>query len=107
MVNVGHTITAFLDSRYTEEGTGAGIAPADLQSVSGRGMSVLTAAVSTAREFQPPRVIRPRTVRIQYDAKVSDVQKIERYLRRPGMGGSEAGRYTFNWFLKNEVGEDT
>jgi hypothetical protein len=69
-------------------------------------MSVLTAAVAQARSFTRPKVVRPRTIRIQYDALVANVQKIETYLRRPGMGGSEVGRYTFNWFLKNEIGED-
>jgi hypothetical protein len=106
MVTVGRVITGFLDSRYTEEGAGAGIAPTELQDVSGKAMSVLTAAVSQARTFTKPRVVRPRTIKIQYDALVNNVQKIETYLRRPGLGGSEVGRYTFNWFLKNEIGED-
>jgi hypothetical protein len=55
MVKVGHIIISFLDSRYSEEGAAAGIAPSELQNVSGRGMSVLTAAVSTTRELNLPR----------------------------------------------------
>jgi hypothetical protein len=106
MVTVGRVITGFLDSRYTEEGAGAGIAPAELQDASGRAMNVLTAAVAPARSFTRPRVVRPTTIKIQYEALFAYVQKIEAYLRRPGMGGSEVGGYTFNWFLKNEVGED-
>ena len=47
MVTVGRVITGFLDSRYSDDG--AGIAPAELQSASERGISVLTAAVSTNR----------------------------------------------------------
>jgi hypothetical protein len=105
MVKVGHVITGFLDRRYSEDG--AGIAPSELASASGKGVSVLTAAASTqTREFRFPKTVRPRTIRIQYEAKVVDMQTIEAYLRRPGMGGSEVGRYTFNWFLKNVVGED-
>jgi hypothetical protein len=106
MVTVGRVITGFLDSRYTDEGAGVGIAPTELQDASGNAMSVLTAAVSQARSFTRPSVVRPPTIKIQYDALVTNVQKIETYLRRPGMGGSEVGRYTFNWFLKNEVGEN-
>jgi hypothetical protein len=104
MVKVGRIITGFLDSRYSEEGSA--IAPSDLQGVSGRGISVLSAAVSNARDFKTPTRPAAKTVKIQYDAKTSDVMRIETYLRRPGMGGSEVGRYTFNHFLKNEVGED-
>ncbi len=104
MVKVGRVITGLLDGRYTDEGTN--VAPADLQSVSGRGISVLTAAVSAAREFRPPKAQPPATMKIQYDAKRSDVRKIEAYLRKPGMGGSEVGRYTFSHFLENQVGEN-
>ncbi len=64
MVTVGRVITGFLDSRYTEEGAGAGIAPTELQDASGKAMSVLNAAVSQARTFTRPRVVRPRTIKI-------------------------------------------
>jgi hypothetical protein len=105
MVKVGHVITSLLDRRYGE--SERSIAPSELRSVSGTGVDFLTAAASTkAKTFRPPGVSRPRTMRIQYEANRADVQKIETYLRRPGMGGSEIGRYTFNWFLKNVVGED-
>jgi hypothetical protein len=103
MVTVGRAIVSFLDRRYTEDD--ARITPNDLQDVSGPGISVFTAAVSNERKFQPPKTIRPKTLKIQYDAKVDDVRRIEKYLRRPSMGGSEVGRYTFRHFLKNEVGE--
>lgn len=104
MVKVGRVITGFLDGRYTDEGTS--VASADLQSVSGRSMSVLTAAVSAPKEFRPPKATPPSTMKIQYDARRADVRKIETFLRRPGMGGSEVGRYTFTHFLKNQIGED-
>jgi hypothetical protein len=104
MIKVGHVITSLLDRRYSEDGQS--IAPAELRSISGAGMNVLTAAASTkSRQFRPPKAARPKTIKVQYDASVADVQKIETYLRRPGMGGSEVGRYTFNWFLKNVIGE--
>jgi len=104
MVRIGRVITEFLDHRYSDEGTR--IAPSELQDASGAGVSVLTAAVARARTFKPPIRPAPRTVKIQYDAKTDDVGKIITYLRRPSMSGSEVGRYTFNHFLKNEVGGD-
>jgi len=101
MVTVGRIITGFLDKRYTGEGTE--IAPSELQDASGGKVSVLAAAVAKPRAFKPPTTPAPKEIRIQYSAKVDDVRRIESYLRQPGMGGSEVGRYTFNYFLKNEV----
>jgi hypothetical protein len=101
MVKVGRVMTGFLDRRYTDEGTE--FAPSQLQDASGSKVSVLAAAVAKPRTFKPPTKPGPKTTKIQYSARVSDVRKIEAFLRRPGMGGSEVGRYTFNYFLKNEI----
>jgi hypothetical protein len=102
MVTVGRIITGFLDKRYTEDGTE--IAPSELQKVSGEPVKMLVAAAAKQRTFYPPATRGSKTTKIQYSADVSDVKRIETYLRRPGMGGSEVGRFTFQHFLKNEVG---
>jgi hypothetical protein len=102
MVSVGRIITGFLDRRYTEDGTE--VASSALQSAAGTPVKMLTAAVAQQRTFNPPRASSAKTTRIQYSADVADIKKIESYLRRPGMGGSEVGRYTFQHYLKNEVG---
>jgi hypothetical protein len=70
-------------------------------------VGLLQAAVARERTFAVPKKPAPKEIRIQYSAKLSDIQKIANYLRRPGMGGSEVGRYTFNYFLKNEVGGES
>jgi hypothetical protein len=101
MIKVGRVIVGFLDRRYTGDGTE--IAPSELQDASGGRVSVLAAAVAEARVFRAPTKPSPRTKKIQYDAKIDDIKKIETYLRKPGMGGSKVGLYTFNHFLKNEV----
>jgi hypothetical protein len=103
MVTVGRAVVSFLDSRYTEEGTE--VPSTDLQDVAGPRMSVIAAAVSERRSFVPPKRPPPATTKIQYEAKIGDVKRIEDYLKRPGMGGSAIGRHTFNYFLRNEVGE--
>jgi hypothetical protein len=103
MVKVGRVVTTFLDKRYTEVGTE--ITPADLQDAARGRVNVLSAAVAPARTFTPPPKPKQNVVKIQYNAKVEDIKKIETYLRKPGIGGSEVGRYTFKYFLKNEVGE--
>jgi hypothetical protein len=104
MVKVGRVIINFLDKRYTEDGTE--ITPSDLQDASQGTVSVLTAAVAKERTFAPPKKPPPKEIRVQYLAKVRDIEKIESHLRRPGMGGSKVGRYTFDYFLKNEVRGD-
>lgn len=102
MTAVGRVVVSFLDSRYGDEGTE--VASADLQEAAGSRVSVISAAASEKRAFQPPKRPRPVTVRIQYDAKVEDISRVEEYLGRPGMGGAEVGRHTFHHFLRNEVG---
>lgn len=104
MVAVGRVVIGFLDGRYTEEGTE--VAPADLQKASGKSVSVVEAAVATARTFHPPKAAANSTTTIQYKAKDIDIKKIASYLRKPSLGGSAVGRYTFQHFLKNEAGGD-
>jgi hypothetical protein len=103
MISVGLVITRFLDRRYTDDGTE--IAPSEMQSVSGAPVKMLTAAVARQKTFKPPPAGSSKTVKIQYDANKADINRIATHLRRPGLGGSEVGRYTFNHYLKNEVGD--
>jgi hypothetical protein len=102
MVTVGRIITGFLDKRYTEDGTE--IAPFELQSVSGDPVKMLVAAAAKQRTFKLPAPRSSETTKIQYSVDVGDIKRIETHLRRPGMGGSEVGRFTFQYYLKNEVG---
>jgi Histidine kinase-, DNA gyrase B-, and HSP90-like ATPase len=107
MVSVGREIISFLDGRYGDEGTD--IPSEDLQEASGGGarVNVIAAAASTQQlTFNVPKRKPPEKIRIQYDVNVSELKKIEGYLKRPGAGGSEVGRHTFYHFLRNEVGED-
>jgi len=101
MVAVARPIISYLDRRYTLEGTQ--LDPEQLQEASGSTVSVLAAAASERKTFSAPVMKKQAKKTIQYQAKLEDVERIERYLRRPGMGGSAVGRYTFNFFLENEV----
>lgn len=104
MVTTGRVVIGFLDKRYGDEGTE--IATADVQGAAGEKVSVFSAAVARARVFKPPQAPTQRKTKIQYEARTEDIKKIASYLRKPSMGGSAVGRYTFNYFLKNEVGGD-
>jgi len=105
MVAVGKLVVSFLDGRYTDEGTE--VASEDLRTATGQKMSVLSAAVAPKRGFKaPPPSKAPTTIRIQYDALVPEVKKIVTFLKRPGMSGSDVGRHTFSYFLRNHVEDE-
>jgi hypothetical protein len=104
MIAVGRSVVSYLDGRYTDEGSE--ISSKDLQEAAGgKSVSVLSAAVSQKRSFEAPKTPKPTTTKIQYDAKIKEVDRIKAYLKRPSMSGVEVGRYTFDYFLRNEVGE--
>ncbi len=104
MATVGRVVVSFLDGRYTDEGSDA--SSKEIRNATGNGMSVLSAAVAEKRAFITPRAgAASSTTRIQYDAKVAEVTRIAKYLKRPSMSGSEVGRHTFSHFLRNEVDE--
>ncbi len=104
MTTVGRIVVSFLDSRYTDEGTE--VASADLQQAAGERVNIISASVSQKQSFKPPKRPPPENMKIQYNAKIADVRRIESYLGSPGMGGSAVGRHTFNHFLRNEAGEE-
>lgn len=104
MVAVGRPVVTFLDRRYTDEGTT--IESKELTEVSKGQMSALAASSGGKTTFSVPKKQPKLTTRIQYDARIADVERVAEYLSNPGMSGSDVGRHTFNFFLRNEVGED-
>lgn len=104
MTAIGRIVVSYLDGRYTDEGSE--IASKELQEATGSAsVSVLSAAVAQKRSFEIPKAPAPTTTKIQYDAKIQDIKRIKNYLKRSSMSGSDVGRHTFDYFLRNEVGE--
>ena len=105
MVYVGKSVTAFLDSRYTDEGTE--IAQKELANVAKGSIDVLSIPVNTKKTFEipKPRLVNTTTT-IQFSAKINEVREIKNYFSESSMSNSEVGRRTFYFFLENEVGED-
>ena len=104
MAALGRGVVSFLDNRYTDEGTA--VASKDLESTTQEPTSVLKAAVAQKRTFEAPKPkTGPQTTRIQFDAQVNQVKSIAKFLKRPSMSGSDVGRHTFSYFLRNQVGE--
>lgn len=104
MTAVGRTVISFLDGRYTEAGTE--VPPSELKSATGDSVSVMSASVTPNRQFSPPKYAPPETVSVQYQAKVSDLKCIRKYLGRSNMSATEIGKHTFNHFLRNEIEEE-
>lgn len=104
MVNAAKAIVNFLDSRYTESGTE--VHSDELNEARRGSVNPLASSSATPRKFEPPALKTDPTMQIQYNAKVADVKRIGKHLRRPGMSGSEVGRHTLDFFLRNEVGDE-
>lgn len=104
MVNTAKAIINFLDSRYTE--TGTDVDSEELKEARGGSVNPLASSSAKPRKFKPPAPKKNPTMRIQYDAKKADVGRIIKHLRKPGMSGSEVGRHTLYFFLRNEVGDE-
>ena len=104
MVDTAKAIVNFLDSRYSESGTE--VDSDELKEARGGSVNPLASSGATPRRFKPPAPKIDPTMRIQYEAKRADVGRITKHLRKPGMSGSEVGRHTLNFFLRNEVGDE-
>ena len=104
MIVVGRSVISFLDSRYTDEGTE--IAQKELAEATKDRIDPMKASVAGKKTFAQPEKPPKTEIRIQYDAQIKDVRRVSEYLLRPEMSGSDVGRHTFNFFLRNEVGED-
>jgi hypothetical protein len=116
MAGIAKPVLTFLNelypSRSDEDSEGAGtedddasagravaesVKPADFRTLM-RGPASSTFAVK-------PQPYRKTTTRVQFDAELTDLERIRRRIRRPGLSASSVGRYTFEHFLKTECPE--
>lgn len=104
MIAVGRPVVSFLDSRYSEDGTS--IDMKELSEASQGKISAMQVSTSKKATFVTPKRPAKVTTRIQFDAKNDDIEAITNFLMKPSMSGSDVGRHTFHYFLKNEVGDD-
>lgn len=104
MVNTAKAIVNFLDSRYTESGTE--VDSDELKEARGGSVNPLASSAAKPRKFKPPAPKDDPTMQIQYEARRADVGRIRKHLRKPRMSGSEVGRHTLDFFLRNEVADE-
>ncbi len=51
---------------------------------------------------EPKNELKKTTVRVRYEAKIVDVEKIRKHLRKSRMGATKIGEHTFDYFLRQE-----
>ncbi|HTV49193.1 MAG TPA: ATP-binding protein [Phycisphaerae bacterium] len=57
-----------------------------------------------SRSFNPEKLPRKQktTASVRYNVNLTDLEKVREHLRRPSMPPKDIGRYTFDYFLKQE-----
>jgi hypothetical protein len=106
MRGVAKPILNFLDSMYSqdppEELFGRHIADQMKQT------SLSTVAASEQRAFEVESMSfkrRKTTIRVQYDAEKSDIERIKKYVKNYTWGATQVGKFTFDHYLKTECPE--
>lgn len=101
MADVGRQVTKFLDSRYSEEGTT--ITMSELADAIGKGTTVRPALSLGATSFSPPRRESSPFTSIQYKVEKKVLKAVKIAIGASSMSNSDVGRYTFDYFVGNEV----
>lgn len=103
MASVAKPVVNALDRRYTNEGTE--VSTKELDEFAGRPVSALSSITGTARAFAAPKP-RRTTTSIQYNVKITERDQVREYLGDRSMSNSEIGRFTFEHYLTNVVGDE-
>lgn len=106
MTTVARPVLRFLNNMYPSEAKeevverdlANTVKPATLKSLS----------EAPAREFSTavvPRKTQPRSVSVQFKAKVADIERVKRCLAKPGWGASQVGRHALQRLIETECAE--
>jgi Histidine kinase-, DNA gyrase B-, and HSP90-like ATPase len=101
MSTTARPVLAYLNSVYSASEVDTAPARAAAEVLTTRPLSELMARPVTS--FTPPPVTQPRTTRVQFDAKLTEIAEIQRHIRRQS-SASRIGRMCFDYYLKNVVG---
>lgn len=103
MATAARPVLSFLNSQYPTEKDEEPIERDISKNIESASFGNLVSKKSTV--FNIPKQKKKEeksTTRVQYDAKNADLEKIRNQLRKPHMGASKVGEYTFNYYLKQE-----
>ncbi len=57
---------------------------------------------SAGFRVRPPKEAKDRTIRIQYDALLAEVEAIRKHMRDAALSGQQIGRQTFEYYMQSE-----
>lgn len=105
MINCGKQITKFLDKRYKADGTD--VKTSDLKDFAGASnVGAIAAANMETQSFVVPKTPKPKKIKIQYHVPAEKYYEIEKRLGRSSVPPVEVGELTFDYYFKNEIGEN-
>ncbi|OAP48781.1 hypothetical protein ATB98_20900 [Sinorhizobium saheli] len=101
MADIGKQVTRFLDARYSEDGTS--ISSDELQDAIGSSKTVTLKIASTPLLFKAPPKPPNNMTTIQYKVEKKQLADAKAATGQKSISNSEFGRYTFDYFVDNEV----
>jgi hypothetical protein len=101
MADVGRQITKFLDGRYGEDGTS--ITMSELADAIGDGATIRPALKVSPSSFSPPKKKSSPLTTVSYKVDKKVLQSVKDVIGKSSMSNSDAGIYTFEYFVGNEV----
>jgi len=103
MATAARPVISFCNRKYGQGRDEQPIEREISKGVLSAGLGDLTSKKTTVFNAPAQKEQKVRTTtRVQYDADNSDLEKIRKHLRKPRMGASTIGQYTFQDFLKRE-----
>jgi hypothetical protein len=96
-------ILSFLDRMYPSEPSEEPVARRAAGGVAGVDVRQLTTRENSGFLFKPEVKTRLKTtLRVQFDAEKSDIEKIKKHLRRPDLTAGAVGKHVFEQYLIRE-----
>jgi hypothetical protein len=103
MAIVARPVISFINKKYPSDLDDEPIERDLARLVESKSVGQLVSKTNTI--FNAPPQSQPAvktTTSVQYSAKISELEKIRKHLRKPKMGASRIGEYTFGYFLEKE-----
>lgn len=103
MAVLARPILSFCNRKYPADTDQEPVERAIAKELKPTTLAHLVRSAGSAFKMEEPEETQPRTtVRVQYDALLSDVDKVRKHLRTPRMGATKVGEHTFSYFLNRE-----
>jgi hypothetical protein len=105
MRGIARPIISFLDNMYKDEAPEEKLEREAANQIKPVSLAVLSKQPNSEFRMKPNRQLQKTTIRVQYDAEKSDIERVKKHLKKFGWGANRVGEYTFEYFLENECPE--